>query len=608
MSTPYEHLQTILVTGLRESGRTTFSVLIAADSYSGGHAFWHNSTATFGVRYEDCFLNSRDGLLALTRYLPVNALVLVEEADLHMATRGLDDPRHDEAVLQALQTMERKSCRLILTTVHGRETRISRVLLEGSALHVTCFMNAEMRRLATIERVGSYLIPAGVVHHPPEDVARAMALAFTFRPLRSDTATSSVLAESLDRSHQGRLSTIDQMQYPQHPEYPVFYRSTIIRNLSDRVEHRLSQESILNFIWFESVNKHTHEAFAMNMLGTSLPRWGFSYEPVAKPGDGRFPDGRAIVDGQATNVEVTTIQPVYPSGANLHRLLALSRRDRIPVNYGTPILACRNCRIQVPFPDATLVDPPSHDEKHEWIAYLSGSEDVDDIVAVTPPIDITREAFTRELSKALRRKARIISSQGGGANNWIVILAQGFPVEPEWYEGLAQDLPVNVDGVVVVASETYLGAVHNWEPLHEITTILLKCPEEGEALHCYHPGYEYTVGHIRSDLKVLLPDVSAEYAVYETFGGPLPDIPTHRTLTVRDEQGNIFAHEEGITLSPDHVSRTLLSKDYRWKDAGGTRLTLARSETKEWSECRARVSREEITSGKPMGSFAGVRT
>ena len=36
-----------LVTGPRTSGRTTFAVLLGADSYMAGFDFWHNGTATF---------------------------------------------------------------------------------------------------------------------------------------------------------------------------------------------------------------------------------------------------------------------------------------------------------------------------------------------------------------------------------------------------------------------------------------------------------------------------------------------------------------------------------------------------------------------------------
>ena len=61
-----------LITGPRESGRTTYAVLVASGLFREGVPCFHNSTALFGWDIED-YLSEEDGLLTLARKMPSEA-------------------------------------------------------------------------------------------------------------------------------------------------------------------------------------------------------------------------------------------------------------------------------------------------------------------------------------------------------------------------------------------------------------------------------------------------------------------------------------------------------------------------------------------------------
>ena len=128
--------------------------------------------------------------------MPENASVLIEEADLHLATRQLEDLHRDETISLALRQLEEKACHLILTTVDGGETQIDQSLVESALEHITCFMDAESRELTTIHRTDRYLIPSLVVPHDAERVSNAMALSFAFRPMRNDVPEESTVGNA----------------------------------------------------------------------------------------------------------------------------------------------------------------------------------------------------------------------------------------------------------------------------------------------------------------------------------------------------------------------------------------------------------------------------
>ena len=83
---------------------------------------WRVRAVLLGCLWDD-YLHDPDGLLTLTRKIPPTLPILIEEADIHPATRQTEDPTHDENIASALTALAGKSCYLLLTTVRGNESQ-----------------------------------------------------------------------------------------------------------------------------------------------------------------------------------------------------------------------------------------------------------------------------------------------------------------------------------------------------------------------------------------------------------------------------------------------------------------------------------------------------
>ena len=177
---------TVLITGSRESGRTTYAVLVCAELFKKGVPCFHNSTALFGWGVEE-YADVYDGLVILAERIPEQSVILIEEADVKRATARTGDPKHRASINSALELLAEKSCLLILTTVQGNETLISETLVNHAYEHVTPLMEArseETVALGTLHRLGRYMVPVRNVVHEAESVLEAMKLADTFREMR----------------------------------------------------------------------------------------------------------------------------------------------------------------------------------------------------------------------------------------------------------------------------------------------------------------------------------------------------------------------------------------------------------------------------------------
>ena len=150
-----------LITGRRESGRTTYAVLASDKFNERGFPCFHNGTAHFGWNIEE-YANAHDGLLTLAERVPEQSLILIEEADAKKATRKTGEPSHEANINHALAKLAEKSCQLILTTVEGNERLIAKHLVDLAYEHVTTYMEAESQEsvaLGTMHRLGRYMVP-----------------------------------------------------------------------------------------------------------------------------------------------------------------------------------------------------------------------------------------------------------------------------------------------------------------------------------------------------------------------------------------------------------------------------------------------------------------
>ena len=587
-----------LISGPTESGRTTYAVLICSEFFKMGIPCFHNSTALIGPNIEE-YADTYAGLLALAQEIPERSTLLIEEADAQKSTRQTGDPGHEDTINAALAILAEKSCYLILTTVQGNECLIAKALLQNTCEHVTPFMEAgskETVALATLHRLGQYLVPAWLNSHDPETVLNAMMLADTFKEMRQGAREGKDVEYTEDRLFEVPQISIDEMSHPKHPEYPVYYRHRIVRPLPNGSIHRLTQDAMLYFTWLESVNEHPNETVALEILARTMPQWGFEYDPVTTAQDTNFPDGRALINGDLTNLEVVSIQPQYPGGHNLHHLVALTQAGRAEKPEDKALLSCQSCRTTEPLQDATLENLPEHDPGHRWLIYLPGSffgPDCPSDFAATPVLTIKAEDFIRQLEVAVANKSRIIAEKGQGQRNWVIVLSQGFPVDPFWFDQLPRRWPENIDGICVVATEEYVGAYRNLVPFKDFTAVLLKCPPGFRDHNCYHPGYTFRVSGMDTNFQPLSKDCHTIEEVSEAaWNYPLPPIPVKKTLVVRDQEEKELQTFWGASIIEPQVKEILDGAGFQWRELPPYSLLLcSEGEALEQGDCAAEVRR-----------------
>ena len=569
-----------LITGSRESGRTTYAVLVCAELFKEGVPCFHNSTALFGRDIKE-YADAYDGLLTLAERIPEPSTILIEEADAQKATRRTGDPNHRDSINSALAILAEKSCYLILTTVQGNETLISETLVNHAYEHVTPFMEArseETVALGTLHRLGRYIVPVRNMAHEPELLLNAMLLANTFKDMRKGALEGKDVEYTEDHLFEVRQTSIDQMKHPRHPEYPLYYRHRILRSLPNGSVHRLTQDAILHFTWIESVNKHPNETIALEMLERTMPQWGFDYQARPAVQDTNFPDGQAFINGNLANLEVVSIQPRYPKGHSLHDLVALTQVGRAEKTLDGAVLRCQTCRTTEPIEDVNWENLPNHDESHHWVMYLPGSLYAPDFpfdLAATPLLTISQQDFTNELERAVQDKSEIIAKQGKGLRNWVVVLAQGFPVDSDWYSELPGQWPENVDGICLVATEGYVGAYNHLVPFKDFTAVLLKCTPDSQDHNCYHPGYRYRISGMDTDFQPLSRDShTIEEVSAAAWNYPLPASPVKKTLIIRDQHEKELLAFRGGAITDTQVREILDEARYEWREQSPRRFLL----------------------------------
>ena len=601
-----------LVSGPKKSGRTSYAVLVCSELFKMGIPCFHNNTALFGWNIEE-YADSYSGLLTLVNEIPEPSTILIEEADAKNATRHTGDPNHEAAINAALAILAEKSCYLILTTVQGNECLIAKTLLQHTYEHVTPFMETgskESVALATLHRFGQYLVPAGFNSHDPETVLKAMMLADTFREMRQGARDGKNVESTKDSLFEVPQISIDEMNHPKHPEYPVYYRHRILRPLPNGSIHRLTQDSLLHFTWLESVNEHPNETVALEMLRRTMPQWGFDYDPVPTPQDTNFPDGRALINGELANLEVVSIQPQYPGGHNLHHLVALTQAGRAERPGDKAVLKCQSCHTSELLEDATWESMPEHDPTHRWVIYLPASffaPDCPSDLAVTPVLTIKQEDFIGQLEYAVGNKSRIIAEKGEGQRNWVIVLSQGFPVDPVWFEELPSQWPENIDGICVVATEEYVGAFRNLVPFKDFTAMLLKCPPDFKDHNCYHPGYTFRVSGMDTDFQPLSKDRhTIEEVSAAAWNYSLPHSPVKKTLVIRDEEEREIQTFWGAAITNPQVEEILNEAGFQWRRQSAESLLLS-SEGKsiDHGGCTAEVRRLESEKSVGIVSYQG---
>ena len=273
---------------------------------------------------------------------------------------------------------------------------------------------------------------------------------------------------------------------PKHPANSVL----LTRVIKHDDNHRTKTTEIVGFGWLESVNKRRDEEAAIQTIEWACEKWGFDLEEVETNPKTTYPDGKALTLAGPVNIEVTKVQPKWPSGATLAELTASIREGKSPNPGKEPVIQCRECGTQRVSHIRDIHILPEHDETHAWTCtYPKAMIDLEhpENLTALPELHLGIEQLRKSIAEAVSKKNQRAQRYGKGQENWLVLIMEGFPDIPGFDSLLLNFNWESLDAVFAIMSDEFGSAIHGNQPDDYKRIVVLKCPEQDSHI-CYHPG------------------------------------------------------------------------------------------------------------------------
>ena len=482
----------VLITGEGDQGQNLMAMAYLEMANHEERNIYHNGCANRGSLITTGALSSDQRFSALMRIAPEGSVFILADADCIPATvsvRGQSEP-------QWLNICRTKNHLVVLTTRRGREHYLQAVIGNINTSHLVVEAGHDIAGIFVTAFWGELheRLPkatAFVKHGHVVQLAKLTDGAYTSpsRPVCEliDAAPRSIVVPALFT--EAVLSTETPM--PKHPANSLLLTTTTKQN-----EHfSVRTTELLGLIWLESVNKTRDEQMAIQAIEWASEKWRLDLWNVEFNSVTTYPDGLAETAKGPVNIEVTKVQPRWPSEATLGELVDSVRSGKAPEPQGLPIVQCRECgRQDVPgLTDVHIL--PRHDESHKWTCTFPqrfmGPDWPGNLTAL-PELKLDLDHLCGAIAKAVSRKNERVSRFGRGKQNWLVLIIEGFPYI-EGLETLLHDFDwQSFDGVFITMSDQFGSAIHGLYPNDDRRVILLKCPEKGNHI-CYHPGFTLVV-------------------------------------------------------------------------------------------------------------------
>ena len=480
----------ILFTGEDDQAQNTVAMMHVGIALEIGQPIYHNGCSNHGWLIQPETLSSAARFAALLSLDAVleGSLIILADADYIPAITDIEGQFRPKWLQIAMD----KGLQIVLTTVRGREYMLNEFLFlddtihvlvevrfEGDGVIVTFYSGGMRERIPrNRERINKEAIvdfaklSNGQYASPERD--------------QNELISNPPMSQVTNADYVEAVRSVDTSK-PKHHAY-VFLMTRLLVMYPD-IQVRTSE--MINRIWIETVDKYNIERVALTRLSYACAQWGIALSEVQHNSDvDSYPDGLAMGRSGKVNIEVTKVQPKWPSGATFSQLASLSVSGREAHPGASPILQCTQCG-QAEVPDFSDVhNLPDHDEKHVWTCTFPKSilgPDWDDHIVALPVIRLTKQLLEEEIRKATNRKSKKVDRFGGGSQNWLVLLIEGFPVEPDWYEDIGNLDWDTFDGVFAILTDEYTGGIQGGQPNVPEDVIVVKCPESGNHF-CYHPG------------------------------------------------------------------------------------------------------------------------
>ena len=519
VETMYEKLPSVVII----TGEGNEQNLCAISFLRYGRMQFHNGCFNQGASITQAALSSDARLAELMRAAPDESVFVLADADCIPALANVyPEP-------EWLTSCTDHGHTVVLTTVRGREHHLKTATMRAGTLHVLVEKAGYDHLGASItwawgsmgERVPRLKIP--IANDVLEQWAKLLNETYQApsRP-KNELITTTQRTVAVPVDHTSAVLSISTPM-PKHPENSFLLTRTVKQD-----QHRqVRTTEIIAFPWLESVNKTADEEMAIYAAHWACEQWGIPLTDPALNCQSIYPDGQAKYDGKPVNLEVTKVQPRWPSGTTLAAFIDARRPGKAVNPDKVPVMQCRECGTWAE-PEITDVHaPPDHDESHIWTCTYPRNmigDDWPEHLTVLPEIHIDDKHFLREVVKAADAKSERAKRYGAGRQNWLILLVEGFPHVEGLYEQLRHADWQALDAVIAIISQEFGSAIHGYCPLDPRATVLVKCPEQNRH-PCYHPGLISTAHKGNEEFAFLLePARDITLLITAEDGTPLAEI------------------------------------------------------------------------------------
>ena len=490
----YEFLSPVtIITGEGDQGQNLVAVAPLNIALRSGQTPYHNGCFNRGCRITEAALSSDAQLANLMRITPDESLFVLADADCTPALAASPTLNQPEWVTPC----QAKGHLIVLTTVRGREHHLQAAITYAATSHVQVeaahnpyglfitWGSGEMKeRFPTSQ---TFVANETIMEWAKLTNGRYQAPP---RP-KNELIINSPRSLAVVADYTSAVRSTDTSM-PKHPANSFLLTRTA--KMHNHLQIRTTE--IISLIWLESVNKTVDEEIAIQAAAWASEKWGMPLTNLQINPKTTYPDGWAQYDGDIVNIEVTKVQPRWPSKATLAALTAGQRVGKAVIPDKAPVVQCQQCgRFEVPeITDIHIL--PNHNENHVWTctypSSMIGPEWPEHLTAL-PELHMDAQDLMQQVIEAAGEKSRKAQRDASGKRNWLVLVIQGFPPIGEWYEQLRHYDWQAMDGVIAIISQEFGSAIHAHYPLDARRIVLLKCPEQGRHF-CYHPGLILEVG------------------------------------------------------------------------------------------------------------------
>ena len=477
----------VIITGEGDQGQVIAAMAVVETALNNGQEPFHNGCSNIGIRLTREAMSSDARLAELMTIAPEQSVFVLADADCVPAVTSVSD----RSGPQWLSTCVARQHLMVLTTVRGREYILQSATADAQTSHVQVEAAPQTPGLFLTQSAGDLRERFPVVRYQIDYKTMLGWAKLTDGSYQPPERPMSELIRTVPRTILVASNYAEAVQsvgtaYPKYPANPFLLTRTVQHDKNNQTRYT----ELVGFLWQESVNKRRDDEMAALTIQWACEKWGIELTDLEINPKTTYPDAEGNSLGDSVNVEVTKVQPRWPSGASLAALADGTRAGKAPAPMGKPIIQCQQCRDPIEVDGISDIHVlPDHDESHRWTCVYPGwmiGPDWPDVTAL-PELRINMEHLATVITERYLEKVDRAKRFGAEGGNWLVLVIEGFP-PVEGFESFLRSFNWDgLDGVFATVSNEFGSAIHGHFPDDQRRIAVLKCPYGGRHI-CYHPG------------------------------------------------------------------------------------------------------------------------